>query len=427
MTFADDSKGCIVQGFEDTPDANVSIYTGGNLKVEKASESEGSIVVDGNLNNLGGLASLAGKAMWGLGFQPPADATMISIGGNLTGSYRTFAGGNMRIGGSDTNHLAHITTRENLIKLGLTGTDWLNTYPYKNQGPVSVKTNLGKTAALHVDKDGDGTFETDYNNYVSKTLIPLSNQLKALPATGTVTFDTVSGVSDYKWAVSWNNSRLDPNDHRPNPYIKATIPSEGLIRFRGDGQQHRQVFSLDLNQMQAYKENRKFPGGWSLAFDNIPDGQAIIINVTGQSNVTWWAGWRVWVNGVDYSTAVNSHDASLSRFRNIASRIMWNYPDTSYLQLNGAPNVRLLRNDQYDGKGTWAEENNHPNGYDGALFPGSILLPHGNMRDIVDTNGRLLIGKDLTLHIWEHHNAPWIGFDEPQCFTVGGKTTASLS
>lgn len=395
--------------------------------MESAAESEGSIVVDGNLTNIKGLASLAGKAMWGMGFQPPANATMLAIGGNLTGEYRTFAGGNMRIGGSDVKHLAQITTRENLTKLGITAPEWLNAYTYKNQGPVSVKTNLGKTAALKVDKDGDGTFETDYNNYVSKTLIPLSDSLKALPTTGTVTFQTVTGVPNYGWPVANNSSWLNPDDHRPNPYIKATIPTEGLIRFRGDGQQHRQVFTLDRNLMQSYGKRQSFPGGWSLAFDNIPDGQAIIINVTGQSNITWWSGWRVWVNGVDYSTAVNKRDASLSRFRNIATRILWNFSNTSYLRLNGAPNALIRRNDQYDGKGSWTDEGDHPNGFDGALFPGSILLPRGNMYDVVDTNGRLLIGKDLTLNIWEHHNAPWIGFDEPQCFTVSGKTTASLS
>ena len=48
----------------------------------------------------------------------------------------------------------------------------------------------------------------------------------------------------------------------------------------------------------------------------------------------------------------------------------------------------------------------------GVLFHGTILLPNGSMYDYADTNGRLLVGKDLTFDIWKHHNAPWRGIQQ---------------
>ena len=50
------------------------------------------------------------------------------------------------------------------------------------------------------------------------------------------------------------------------------------------------------------------------------------------------------VNGKDYSTYINSCTTeggtagcdSWSRFRDISSRIMWNFPDTDYLKLDYA-------------------------------------------------------------------------------------------
>ena len=42
-----------------------------------------------------------------------------------------------------------------------------------------------------------------------------------------------------------------------------------------------------------------------------------------------------------------------------------------------------------------------------------------------DQNGRLLVGKDLTLDVWEHHNNPWVGFVDDNGVTVDAATTAS--
>lgn len=101
---------------------------------------------------------------------------------------------------------------------------------------------------------------------------------------------------------------------------------------------------------------------------------------------------------------------------------MWNYPTTMNLTLDMAHGIAA------GGRETMGKELYGPKsvGARGVLFPGSILLPNGSMMDYADTNGRLLIGKNLKTSLWEHHNAPWVGFDEPQCFNVEGKTSAML-
>lgn len=408
----------------DVPDPAVSVYVGGNMTIEQAAESEGTIVVDGNLTSTTGpIIGLTGKVLWGMGYYGSPLATSLAVGGNATtpNGRSLYAGGNTQIGGTATN--IKTTNRQTLKDNN--HADWESMYKAHDE-KTSVVSHMGKTRALQVDTDGDGKSDLDYNNYVSKNLIPLSQQLDALPNTGRVSFGIAPAVPNYGWQVAVGNS-LDPNETRPSPYIKVSLPSEYKLTFHGDGQKHRQVFTLDLDQMKNhYYDQDVIPdGGYSLAFNNIPDGQPIIINVTSRNkHIDWWPGWRVWVDGVDYSTAVNKRDASLSRFRSIASRIMWNFPATTSMTLKGGPISQYAEWKPDTKKWYIATQTGQTNG--GVLFPGSILLPNGSMYDIGDTNGRLLIGKNLTFHIWEHHNAPWIGFDEPQCFAISGKTTATL-
>ena len=400
----------------------MSVYTGGNLTIKTMGESEGTMVVDGNIVNTNGTpATISGKAIWGMGYYAPAEATNLAVGGNVSNTgVNVYSGGNTRVGGY-AEKLKPNTTK---VAIENHHTDWEWMYRVRD-GNYTVRTNLGKTQALQVDTDGDGKTDLDYNNYVSKTLIPLSDNLMKLPTTGTVTYGRAKDVPNLGWGVAYRNP-LNPNDKRANPYRKVTIKNEGLLIFTGDGQNHRQVFTLDANTVAGKAIELGTNKGWSLDFRNIPDGQAIIINVTGSPSINWYPGWRVYVNGVDYSTAVNKRDQSLSRYRSIASRIMWNYPYASNLRLNGGPIYQYSSDDGATGNwyvgGTESGQTN-----DGVLFPGSILLPRGSFYDIADTNGRILVGKDLTFNIWEHHNAPWVGFDEPQCFAVNGKTTASLS
>lgn len=410
IAFAN-STGCIVQGVEKITDPAVSVYVGGNLIMKNGSrggvrEIEGSMIVDGNLTDANGY--LAGKVMWGMGFEPPANSTMLNVGGNITiaKSSQAISGGYVRVGGTAP------VTGTNILRLVNRGDHQAYWYPQKTP---TILQKLGKTEALQADTDGDFIFDTDYNGYVEKTLKPLSSQLAALPTTGTVSFSKAADVNDF---VFWGANGAN---------YAVNITNEGLITFTGDNQTRQQIFNLDVNQLEAKKTSLKVKQ-WSFAFNNIPDGQPIIINVTGRTTYNWNTGWRIWVNGKEAWTNIDARNETLSRFRAISSRIIWNYPQTTNLTMDYAHGN--LSKDAHTGtqfldKGqevydTWAGK--------GALFPGSILLPNGNLTDIADTNGRILVGKNLTLDIWEHHNAPWIGMpDTPQCFTVNGKTTATIS
>ncbi|MBT1162535.1 choice-of-anchor A family protein [Bifidobacterium sp. SO1] len=391
---------------------------GGNLTYERFYESEGSFVIAGNV--IDAAHSIAGKVLWGLGYLPPANATMMAVGGNLqvhSGSPTSadsyaFVGGNTRIGGSDTSvNKLFIASEKNFRsyfnKIGQGSNEasiqkYTQGYVYPDQKNAKILTNLGKTNALKVDADGDGVLESDFNDHVNKTLKPLSTRLRNLAKTGTITYEKAPD---------------DPSFESITGVQKVSIANEGRIVFTGDGQNHRQVFNLDLNQLDTAKTRLKV-NGWSLDFRNIPDSQAIIVNATGKTDYTWNTGWRVWVNGKDYSTGVGTSPKNAA-FKDIASRLLWNYPDATQLTLD------LAYFDSYTGSWRDFTDAHHSMA---VMFPGSILLPNGSMYDLADTNGRLLIGKNLRFNIWEHHNAPWIGLpDTPQCFSVKGTTTATLS
>lgn len=423
VVFAD-STGCIVQGFDNVEDPAVSIYTGGNLTFSKAfsGEVEGTVVVDGDLTNEhSGL--LAGKPMWGMGFYPPANADMLIVGGNVKSVNRSYVSGNTRVGGTVTPaDQLQIATKTYLESIHAPQ-QWIDSWAYQNQNQPSIKSRLGKIEALKADMDGNGTI-VDYNNYVTTMLKPLSTELASKSVTGNVTVGKAPDQANWivqvadKWNSQWSAN---------TPIWRVSISNEGLITFTGDGQKHPQVFTVNTASLTSYASQHKLNGAWDLAFTNIPDGQPIIINVTG-TTVDWTPGWRVWVNGQDYSTAINRTDASLNRYRSIASRIIWNYPNTSKFTLSKHPvsgYEYITKNT--NGSSVWKRVPATETVKRGTLFPGSILLPNGSMLDEADTNGRILVGKNLTLDIWEHHNAPWIGLpDTPQCFTVGGKTSASL-
>ena len=417
MTFADNSKGCIVQGVHDVTDPAVSVYAGGDVTYTSNAESEGSTIVEGSVHKATG--RLAGRVLWGMGFIPPANATMLAVGGNLQGN--AWVGGNTRIGGKLDGQL-QITTKENLAAAGPGIDGEIELLPYPDQHNATITNNLGKSTALKVDTDGDGNIDTDYNGYTAKTLIPLSTRLNTMPTTGTVTFGKSQDELGHVVMVS---TKYHTYEQVGVPLYKIDSTGSGLITFTGDGQPHTQVFSIpDFSTSVPLEVN----GSWDLAFNNIPDGQAIVINITKSGYMVVKPGWRIWVNGQDYTTAINKQDASLSRFRSIASRIMWNFPNLTELKLDSGVVKRLQAIDHWEnGKPIYRLEPANANIAKGVLFPGSILLPHGNLYDLADSNGRILVGNNITFEIWEHHNAPWIGFDEPQCFTINGKTTASIS
>nr|WP_276310688.1 choice-of-anchor A family protein [Bifidobacterium sp. SO1] len=408
--------GCITTSVHATEDPAVSIYTGGNLTIQGFVESEGSMVVEGNVT--GARSAMAGKVMWGMDYNPPANATMMAVGGNIATQDSAWTSGNIRAGGTVSNKMfiategtlkAHLQSRgidPNAKSGNMTYLESYMRYAYPEQKNAKILQKLGKTNALKVDMDGDGTLESDFNNHVIKSLIPLSDRLNSMSSTGSITFEKASDVLNYGFESIKDSQWL-------------TITKEGRIVFTGDGKKHVQVFRLDLNKLDAAQAKLKNLQ-WSLDFRNIPDGQAIVVNVEGETDYKWNPGWRVWVNKVDHTSKVNDNGVALSRFKDIASRLMWNFPHLTRLNLAAA------HLDAVKGATTGVYMNGNSKISNAVLFPGSILIPRGDLYDVADTNGRLLIGKNLTLNVWEHHNIAWTGFDEPQCFALQGNTKASL-
>lgn len=432
------AEGHIMNGVHDIEDPATSIYVGGNMTYLGNMETEGSVVVDGDMlvGDAMGQGLLAGRAMWGMGFTPPAGADMLAVGGrfvNHSGTNPQWVGGAARIGGKATwgdgsttnrnnNRPLYIATKTNLTNMGYAAdSSVVRHWAYQNlPSGTAVSTGLGRSSALKVDRSGRGDV-VDYNGYVSSTLKPLSSRLKGLKANG---------------AVSYGKKPAYTHQF----YNRATVSAsnDGKIVFTGNGKAERQVFTLDLGEL--YKEGTsRGVNQWSLDFKNVPDGQAIVINAVnapkgsdGRRTYTWSPGWKVMVNGKDYSTYINSCTTeggtagcdSWSRFRDISSRIMWNFPDTDCLKLDYAHGTfnaddASVGNADMKGRDVFGSFLGK-----GVLFPGSILLPNGSMTDYADTNGRILVGGNLDFVVWEHHNAPWVGFDEPQRFTVRGSTRA---
>ena len=424
QTFA---EGYIIEGVHDIEDPSTSIYVGGNMTVLSGTETEGSVVVDGDLtmgNGSEGLGQslLAGKVMWGMGFNPPSGADMLAVGGkfrNPNVNNPQWVGGSARFGGdvkwndsnvvdAKGNHSLYVATKSNMANLGwATDSSSYLAWTYDNlPSDTAIRQNLGKTEALKVNingKRGDEAKIVDYNGYASSTLVPLSDRLKRTTANGTITFEKAP-------AAAWRFF-----DNR-----QVQLDDEGRIVFHGTGTaaKERQVFSLDLSELESARK-RLGVSQWSLDFRDIPENQAIVINAVGSGKQVWRTGWRIWVNGQDHGTYINSGDDSKSRFRSISSRIMWNFPDVEHLTLDRSHGIYLGETDWYatNGKDLYSTDYGK-----GALLPGSIVLPHGDMTDYADTNGRLLVGGNLDFVVWEHHNAPWVGFDEPQKFTLQGKT-----
>lgn len=146
--------------------------------------------------------------------------------------------------------------------------------------------------------------------------------------------------------------------------------SGNRVVFTGTGSDDPQVFSIDAAELDGVTE---------VEFASIPEGAAIAINLTGDApvdfNPNFWVG-----NGV------NQINAFGPQFGNWASRILWNFETT--------PELALGRADQ---------------------FLGTILAPAADATFTTSTNGRVLVGGNLTFGDpsvtggLEMHSYPWIG------------------
>ena len=412
----------------DNEDPAISIYTGGNLNYMNNLEVEGSVIVNGNLTNGRGL--VAGRANWGMGYTPPKNSVMLAVGGDYTSASTTdgnnwnrgAVGGRAQIGGRD-NRVIPLDSLNTIHSYGL----W-STWFISGQTNVKSISNMGHDAALKVDIDGKGTI-VDYNDYVDRQLQPLSTQLANETPTGKVGYARGTDSTETVWLGV--NGRNDDGSMKYNGQ-KDTVTvtgDEGVITFTGDGKKHTQVFDLDMDELENQRKALRLLQ-WGVDFENVPGDTAIVVNVRGSGSRTWNTGWRYWVNGRKVNIGVNQQNGTYNDFRKLASRVLWNWTDASYVKYDeshGIMHINSTHNKAQDGKDSYegGPYGSAASPGKASNLPGTVLAPKANMRMRCDQNGRLLVGKDLTLDVWEHHNNPWVGFVSDNSVTVDAATTAS--
>ncbi|UFU06496.1 choice-of-anchor A family protein [Ruania halotolerans] len=145
------------------------------------------------------------------------------------------------------------------------------------------------------------------------------------------------------------------------------------VTFTGSGDSTPQYFEISAADLS---------GATEVYIENVPDGAAVAITVTGgpvEFSPTYFSldGERV-------------DDFASPEFGNAASQLMWNFADAESVTIGGS-----------------------------SQFMGSILAPAADAEITASTNGRVYVGGDLTTSGTgnEQHNYPWIGAPELDCGT----------
>lgn len=221
------------------------------------------------------------------------------------------------------------------------------------------------------------------------------------------------------------------NDNTPS--ISITFHdgyNERLITFNGDGESPMQVFTVDAKYFNL-DENDMTQSGLSFAFENIPDGASVAVNVVNapSTGIKFHNGWRYYWNGRDIANGY-SEATPMDEYNTAAKSVLWNFADTKNLTIMGG---RASVHYNYNGTNTEHHTDDDP----AAATIGSIWVPRGSFDNHVTTNGRVYVGEDLMMNsptaaisnttgttastIWmdqERHNYPWTGTLRTDCATI---------
>ncbi|MCI2001544.1 MAG: choice-of-anchor A family protein [Ancrocorticia sp.] len=156
------------------------------------------------------------------------------------------------------------------------------------------------------------------------------------------------------------------------PATGTVAPSGGSVDFIGSDNETMEIFEISAATLSSAR--------W-LNFTNIAQDTPILINVTDSGVV---------VTNIDDVRIddVRVDDLQSSDCGNAASQIMWNLPTTNKLTIGGT-----------------------------SQFMGSVMAPRADANVTASTNGRLLVGGDITTNGSgnEHHNYPWIAASLTSC------------
>lgn len=294
----------------------------------------------------------------------------------------------------------------------------------------------------------------DYSNYSGETgyLTTLSNQLNSFAKTGEVSCSVAPAChQDNRYIInkydktncsyglvfdeSYKTINTDCADTSLNG--RQFKNSERLITFKGDNTSMQQVFTIDASQL-SNTYNNEYYRGVDFAFEGIPKGASVVVNVTGLSNIEFHNGWRFWWNGTEISRGYETRYSGTplgEAYATASQSVMWNFVDTQSLTIRGGIAGEDRADWEYGGATTgakWTDDD------PAAAMIGSILVPDGSFDDHVTTNGRVYVGVDFSMNSpkiaatfgegntasvidmdQERHNFPWSG-----TYTPGGSAVA---
>lgn len=285
----------------------------------------------------------------------------------------------------------------------------------------------------------------DYSSYNGEDgyLSKLSKQLNSFANTGTLEVGFASNHNNYvinKYDKTDCNYGLVFDESYKTIYSdcadtslngKHFKNSERLITFKGDNTSMQQVFTIDASQL-SNTYNNEYYRGVDFAFEGIPKGASVVVNVTGSSNIEFHNGWRFWWNGTEISRGYETQYSGKElgeAYATASQSIMWNFVDTQSLTIRGGIAGENRADWGYGGTATgakWTDDD------PAAAMIGSILVPNGSFDDHVTTNGRVYVGVDFSMNSpkvaaafgegnsasvidmdQERHNFPWSGSYTP--------------
>ncbi|MCI6531466.1 MAG: choice-of-anchor A family protein [Bifidobacterium animalis] len=414
-------------------DTGVATYVGRDMHVGMiSSEAEGTTIVGGRLQ-FDDLRHNGGNAWHGAGFRfgyaglgseyLPANGSVAlviadgdtAIEGEYAtgGTYLTYNAGAGPLGAVGAGFVGASQTDDRWYRARLAGSNGqVDTARSGVRVPALIGDSGGERPDL-VEEQVDDPL-ADVNGTDARGLLDqaraMSKTLAALKDTGRVDVSVAPADDDY-----WRHNYYDPQGvNYKFVFTGEDRPAyaERLVTFTGDGQSAMQVFTLDAAQLDT--------DGWhglDFAFDSIPEGASVVVNVTGDT-VGFEHGWRTWFNGTEIGDAWAQDENSDVRkaFTTAARSVLWNFPDATEVRVNGG---RL-------NEGDWRDREGRRWGDPAAELVGSILVPQGDVVTEVSTNGRVIAGRDYVMAaspgrdmgseaysvlgmVQERHNFPWNG------------------
>lgn len=308
------------------------------------------------------------------------------------------------------------------------------------EGQNSQESNLfNQTVDLTNVNNNDYSSYNGEDGYLSK----LSKQLNSFANTGTLEVGFASNHNNYvinkynntdcNYGLVFDGSNKTINEDCADTSLKSKQfkNSERLITFKGDNTSMQQVFTIDASELSNTYSNEYYRGV-DFAFEGIPKGASVVVNVTGFSNIEFHNGWRFWWNGTEISRGYETRYSGTplgEAYATASQSIMWNFVDTQSLTIRGGIAGENRADWGYGGTATgakWTDDD------PAAAMIGSILVPNGSFDDHVTTNGRVYVGVDFSMNSpkvaaafgegnsasvidmdQERHNFPWSGSYTP--------------